>query len=365
VELMAVDYPDSGRGTEVRIDERFHLPAPDQTLTAMSTPRPVARATDQDGRDVTDLVQEKDGRYLDTFELGPFQGRAEEHHVTVTLGDDVPRQPSGPLYLVADGWVYPTDTSLNLAISQGNHDAPRSLTVEVPDGDGGWRTAKADIGFPAGKSKTMLIDLSGIEGPDGPPRRVRLRTNMEIYWDRLAWATGRPDTELRTHRMTPDSARLRYRGFSKVVQTERRKPTVPVYDSIASTAPIWPDLEGYHTRFGDVRELVTQTDDRYVIMNAGDEMVLRFEAPPPPPEGWTRDFVLIGDGWVKDGDYNTGYSKTVRPLPYHGMEDYSTPPGPLEEDPAYKMHPEDWQTYHTRYVTPRPLHRALAGETDR
>jgi hypothetical protein len=136
-------------------------------------------------------------------------------------------------------------------------------------------------------------------------------------------------------------------------------PTVPVYDSIATTTRLWRDLEGYHTRFGDVRELIMQTDDRYVIMNAGDEMALRFDAPPPPPEGWTRDFVLIGDGWVKDGDFNTGHSRTVRPLPYHGMDDYSTPPGPLEEDPAYQMHPGDWETYHTRYVTPQDFHRAL------
>jgi hypothetical protein len=353
VELMAVDHP---ADTEVRVDERFHLPAPAQDVTAIAPPQPVAAARDQDGRDVTDPVRAMDGRYLDTFDLGPFQGRAEEHVVTVRLPTDVPTDR--PLWLVADGWVYPTDTSLNLAISQGDHAAPRSLSVEVPDGDGGWRTAKADIGFPAGKSKTMLIDLSGIVGPDGP-RRVRLRTNMEIYWDRLAWAAGRPDAEIRTHVMTPDSARLRYRGFSKVVQTERRQPTVPVYDSIASTAPLWRDLEGYHTRFGNVRPLLTNTDDRYVIMNAGDEMILRFDAPPPPPEGWTRDFVLVGDGWVKDGDYNTGFSKTVRPLPYHGMKDYTTPPGPLEEDSAYKMHPDDWDTYHTRYVTPKDFHRVL------
>jgi len=353
VELVAVDHP---ADTEVRIDERFHLPAPDQTARALSAPNPVARAWDQDGRDVTDRVQKKDERYLDTFELGPFQGRAEEHFVEIDLGDDVPTD--GPLWLVADGWVYPTDTSLNLAIGQGDYAPPQGLTLQVPDGDGGWRTAKDDLGFPAGKSKTMLIDLSDVVGADGP-RRLRLRTNMEIYWDRLAWATGRPDTKIRTHRLTPDSARLRDRGFSKVVQTDRRLPTVPVYDSIASHVPLWRDLEGYHTRFGDVRELVTDTDDRYVIMNAGDEMVLRFDAPPPPPEGWTRDFVLVGDGWVKDGDFNTGHSRTVRPLPYHGMEDYTTDPVPLEEDPAYQMHPEDWETYHTRYVTPRPFHRAL------
>jgi hypothetical protein len=46
------------------------------------------------------------------------------------------------------------------------------------------------------------------------------------------------------------------------------------------------------------------------------------------------------------------------------MDDYSVPPGPLEEDPAYKMHPEDWETYHTRYVTPAPLHRALVVEKE-
>ncbi|MFB6247491.1 MAG: FG-GAP-like repeat-containing protein [Salinibacter sp.] len=133
VELMAVDHP---ADTPVRIDERFHLPPPDQTLTPLAKPQPVERAVDDDGRDVTARVTKMDNRYLDTFSLGPFQGRAEQHSVTVTLGDDVPAD--GPLWLVADGWVYPTDTSLNLAISQGDHAPPRSLTLEVPDGNGGW-----------------------------------------------------------------------------------------------------------------------------------------------------------------------------------------------------------------------------------
>lgn len=359
VELIAVDHPAE---TNVRIDERFHLPAPDQEVRALSTLRPVAKARDHNGRDVTSVVESNDGRYVDAFDFGPFQGRAEEHFVEVDLGEGVPTDT--PLWLVADGWVYPTDTSINLAIGQGSHAPPKSVTIEVPDGDGGWRVAKEDVGFPAGKSKTMLIDLSDVVGTEGP-RRVRLRTSMEIYWDRLAWTTERPQADLQTHRMRPDSARLRYRGFSAVRQTERREPTVPVYDSIASTVPIWRDLEGYHTRFGDVRELVTETDDRYVIMNAGDEMILRFDAPPSPPDGWTRDFVLVGDGWVKDGDYNTGYSKTVRPLPYHGMDDYSRPPGALEEDPAYQMHPGDWDEYHTRYVTPDRFQRALTVRENR
>ena len=40
------------------------------------------------------------------------------------------------------------------------------------------------------------------------------------------------------------------------------------------------------------------------IMNAGDEIVrCAMRRPPPPSAGWVRDFVIAGDGWIKDGDY--------------------------------------------------------------
>ena len=87
-------------------------------------------------------------------------------------------------------------------------------------------------------------------------------------------------------------------------------------------APRWRDLVGYHTRFGDVGELLAGVDDRYVIMNAGDELRLEFPGARHPRDGWRRDFVLIGDGWEKDGDYNTGFSQTVLPLPSHAQPAY-------------------------------------------
>jgi hypothetical protein len=77
------------------------------------------------------------------------------------------------------------------------------------------------------------------------------------------------------------------------------------------------------------------------------------------PAGWKRDYVMIGDGWVKDGDLNTVFSKTVLPLPYHGMKDYTAPPRRLEDDPAYKLHPADWQNFHTRYITSYAFENAL------
>ncbi|MDH3456086.1 MAG: FG-GAP-like repeat-containing protein [Gemmatimonadota bacterium] len=359
VALLVVDHP---AGTEVFVDERFTLPAPTPAVHAMQPLRPVAQAWDQTGGDVTALIHERDEQFLDTFELGPYQGIASEHFVEVSLGDDVPTD--GPLWLVASGWVYPTDASINVAVTQGDHPVPHGLTLEVPDGKGGWNIVESDLGFPAGKTKTMLIDLEHAFRP-GTPRHVRLRTNMEIYWDRISWAVGWPDATITTRRLLPTTAELRYRGFSEVTQASRKAPELPDYSTIATTAPLWRDLVGFYTRFGDVGLLNEAVDDRYVIMNAGDELVLQFPALSPPSDGWTRDFVLIGDGWVKDGDYNTGFSTTVLPLPYHGLADYSRPPGRLQDDPAYRRHPKDWETFHTRYVTARNFHRALAPTHDR
>ncbi|HXF96458.1 MAG TPA: CRTAC1 family protein, partial [Gemmatimonadales bacterium] len=353
VALLVVDHP---AGTEAWVDERFTLPAPEPRVTLTGALGAVAGAWDHRGRDVTALIRDLDERFLDTFTLGPYQGIAEEHWVEVALGPAVPTE--GPLWLVASGWVYPTDASINVAVSQRGGPFPGGLQLEVADGTGGWVVAQSDLGFPAGKTKTMLVDLRGAF-PPGAPRRLRLRTNLEIYWDRIAWAVGRPEAPVTMHRVLPAVAELRYRGFSAVRQAGRRAPELPDYETLAAVAPRWRDLVGYYTRFGDVGPLIQATDDRYVIMNAGDELALQFAAPPPPRSGWTRDFVLVGDGWVKDGDYNTGFSTTVLPLPYHGMTDYGRPPGRLEDDPAYRLHPDDWKTFHTRYVTARTFHRAL------
>ncbi len=111
-----------------------------------------------------------------------------------------------------------------------------------------------------------------------------------------------------------------------------------------------------------MRELLKTVDDRYVILNAGDEMLFKFAAPAPPAAGWSRDFVLVCDGWEKDGDYNTTFSKTVLPLPTHARADYTTAPTRLEDDPVYRTHQQDWQDYHTRYVTPRAMGDALRCE---
>jgi hypothetical protein len=359
VALLVVDHPGSA---EVFVDERFAFPPPAPRVEVMSPRRPVAAALDQDGRDVTDRIRARDQRYVDSFSLTAWQGMAADHYIEIALGNDVPAD--APAWLVASGWVYPTDASINVAITQGSLPPLRGLRLDVPDGAGGWVTVDGNLGFPSGKTKTMLIPLHGVFRP-GSERRLRLSTNMEIYWDEITWAVALPDAAVDTTRLPPDVAELRYRGFSRSSQAGRRAPDLPDYRTIATGTGVWRDLIGFYTRYGDVRPLNQAVDDRYTIMNAGDEMALQFPVLPGPRPGWTRDFVLIGDGWIKDGDFNSGFSMTVAPLPYHGLSDYATAPGRLEDDPGYRRHPDDWKFFHTRYVTPRGFHRALVPAGDR
>jgi Tfp pilus assembly protein PilF len=351
--MMTVDHP---AGTEVFTDERFVVPPVKLGITVTETPRAIAHAGDDLGNDVTEILRSLDGEYLDTFGRGQYQGITRDHYVEIDLGDDVPT--SGPLWLIARGWVHPSDSSINVALSQGQHEQPQPLRLEVPDGHGGWTVARPNLGFPAGRNKICLIDLTGIFHP-GMSRKLRLRTNLEVYWDQIQWARGLPNTPMHVTHLAPTYADLHYRGYSTIHQANASSPEIPDYQNVAATTQIWRDLEGYYTRYGDVRELLNKVDDRYVIMNAGDEMALRFPVPAAPQAGWVRDYVLTGDGWIKDGDYNSTDSATVQPLPYHARTAYDTPSGALVDEWVYRHHPEDWLTWQTRYITPEPFHHAL------
>lgn len=352
--LMTVDHP---AGTEIFVDERFVIPPAKLGITTVATPHEISRAIDDTGQDVTELVRTLDGKAVSSFGRGQFQGVTRDHYLEVDLGDDAPK--SGPLYLIAQGSIHDTESSVNVAITQGSRWRAHGLSVEVPDGRGGWVTAQDNLGFPAGRKKTILFNLTNIFKP-GTPRRVHLRTNLEIYWDAIHWAKGAPDAPLKETTLDPTVADLHYRGYSVMhMPVGAGAPEVPDYNQIEGSKQHWRDLIGYYTRYGDVRELLLTIDDRYVIVNSGDELSLRFAEQPPPPSGWVRDFVIKGDGWIKDGDFNSTFSKTVQPLPYHAKNEYTTRPGALEDEWVYRQHPDDWRAYHTRYVTPEVFKNAL------
>src|SRR4029453_17348140 len=140
-----------------------------------------------------------------------FQGIAADHFVEVDLGREIPTDTR--LWLVARGGVYPPDSSINGAIGQGQRVQPRGLSLEARDRSGRWGVVSPDLGFPAGKNKTVLIDLQQVAAAGVPhARRLRLRTNLEVYWDRLALADGVERPQLSTLRLQPELAGLGFPG---------------------------------------------------------------------------------------------------------------------------------------------------------
>ncbi len=351
--LLAMDHP---AGTNVFADERVAVPAAPLKAYVTGDLHPFASARDDQGEDVSAAVRSLDRRYLDTFQRGNYQGVAHDHWIELELPERAPRH--GPLYLVGEGWLHPWDDGILVAVNQGNQAKLQDLSLEVPTRDGRWVSVRKNLGVPAGREKTVVLDLTGIFQP-GAPRKLRLRTNLEIYWDRLQWGVGLRESTVREQPLALESADLSHRGFSQISQANSRAPEIPNYDHLAATGNKWQAMEGYYTRFGDVRELLAGVDDRYVIAGSGDELRLRFQPATPPPAGWVRDYILIGDGWMKEGDTSFQFSSTVLPLPDHAMKEYRGSVRNLEDDPVYRRHKSDWEQFHTRYIPAESLSSQL------
>jgi hypothetical protein len=151
--------------------------------------------------------------------------------------------------------------------------------------------------------------------------------------------------------MKPARADIHYRGFSGSYRKGGRYgPHWFEYYQV-DKGTRWRDLTGNYTRYGDVLPLLTASDNKYIISNAGDETTVGFNASELPElkNGWRRDFLIRSVGWVKDGDLNTATGNTVLPLPYHGMKSY--PPGNQDvypNDPELATYNRE---YNTRVVT--------------
>jgi len=123
------------------------------------------------------------------------------------------------------------------------------------------------------------------------------------------------------------------------------------YERVSTESP-WLAFPGNYTRYGDVRELLQDSDDRSVIMGPGDEMALAFDASriPPVQPGWRRTLFLESHGWDKDADRNTGAGEQVEPVPFRAMSTY--PYGADEAFPDTPLHREYLDSWLTRVVSP-------------
>jgi hypothetical protein len=341
IQLLAVDHP---AATEIFTNEKFKGP-PYPEFRLFGVGRRVypvsARSFESPGdpgRDVLASLLARDQKYPDQFPRSQL-GVAATHTLELDFGKAA---PDGRAVLLLNGWVDWADGSTFRAAAQEFKGGLIMPYLEMQDASGQWKTVNQDMGMPSGKPKTIAVELRF----PSASRKVRIVTNLCVYWDEIFLSEGPSEAQVEPREVPLVSADLHFRGFSRTqIHPERKQPDTFFYDNVSSNS-FWNPTAGLYTRYGDVRELLGNVDDRLVILGSGDEIRLQFSPLPPPPAGWTRDFILKVDGWAKDRDPNTAFSTSVEPLPFHAMSRYPYPAGEYFPDDA--EHRRYRQQYNTR-----------------
>jgi tetratricopeptide (TPR) repeat protein len=329
VRLLAVDHP---AGFEINPNERFVSapPFPEFRVIATRNAASPAGAWDDHGQNVLPLLAKRDRRYVTSFGELPFAGFAKLHWIELDLGA---WQSEKPLRLLLDGYTdYFTATSMYAA----DQAAIKVIApyVEAQNTNGKWIRVIEDMGFPAGLARTMVTDLSG-KIPSGT-RRIRIVTNLKIYWDRIRidQTPDLPDT--RVTEVPLVLAELAALGYPKEIRLHPASDTVYSYRRLSPTGP-YAHAAGTYTRLGDVKSLLQSPDEKFAVFGSGEGIKLEFDPAKLPvlPAGWVRDYFFYANGFEKDLDFYAAHAFTVEPLPRHGLASYPYPEGqgyPADDD---------------------------------
>ncbi|MHC4939878.1 MAG: FG-GAP-like repeat-containing protein [Planctomycetota bacterium] len=357
VVLRAIDHPADVRPV---LNEGFTVMSfPEFRVHGLRDLRPPRKATDHRGNDVTPLLTKRDRKHAVVFEKlksGQYEGLARPWSITLDFGDVAAHERA---LLIMDGWVEFPTASASIAASQ-------SKTVKFQPPvidrlvDGKWERIHSDPGFPAGKMKSVLVDLTGKLPPGNVV--IRVSSTQRLHWDSFFLHTG-ADEEIRLTELPLLKAELGFHGVGKRIEDPNGElPWQYSHDDLEAFHR-WDQMPmGMLTKYGDVRELLTAIDDKYPILASGDRVRLEFEAKLPPlPDGWVRDWCITTEGWVKDADMNQAVRESVTPLPFHAMSKY-----PYDEAEESHPHPEwvkQWLTRPARrLVNPEAL-GAKSSET--
>ncbi|HEV2423755.1 MAG TPA: FG-GAP-like repeat-containing protein [Terriglobia bacterium] len=360
--LAAIDHPAS---LKVYASEIYSSSPAAPEMYALGEERPLASAVDDRGHNVLHLLREVDGRYPTGFRRDRILGLADPHALILDLGY-FPASAHPALWLT--GWVFWTDSNASRSLESNRKLSMISPYLQVRDKRGHWVTVIADMGLPSGTNRTFRVDLDGKFLSND--HHVRIVTSLCVYWDRIFLTLGdrrltdpfgvggftaseqgaegsrANPLQARFFELPLSSADLHYRGFSRpVVDPRHLHPDDFDYTRKLARAP-WNPFAGRYTRYGGVEDLVSAADDRLVVMAAGDELTLRFDAaklPPIRPE-WRRDYFLYARGYAKDGEPNTAYFRTSDPLPFYRMSNYPYAAGERASTPAVREYLNDYET---------------------
>ena len=233
--------------------------------------------------------------------------------------------------LLLTGWTDYAFSSDNVAASQ------RGLALTPPSlagrgRPGGWRTVVADIGFPVGRPQTVLVDLAG-KLPPGAARGAHRDDHAD-----LLGPGRRRDSEPAVERAADtaragSSATLRWRGFSAEIAPDGREPLA------TTTTRVAPSRRGSRCPAATRAKATCAIRCSRGPTTCSSSRVPATRSRCPStrarcrhcPPGWTRTFLLYGDGFSKEMDLHSASPDALEPLPFHGMTSY--PYRPTESYP--------------------------------
>ena len=297
-------------------------------------------AFNTNGETILPKIAELDRVFYDDFKSLNIRGYAETHSLTLNLDDK--KNYKGRTLLLLTGWTDYAFSSDNVAASQSGKSQFLPY-LQVKNAKGEWQTVIDSIGISIGRPQTLVVDLTGKFLTDS--REVRIVTNFKTYWDSIAVDTSEQNSGLKTIELKPSQADLRERGYS--AESKINEMIAPDYTKVSNDGR-WKNFAGKFTRTGDVKPLLNEIDDVFVISKTGDELVLSFDALPELPKNKKYTFLLYADGYSKEMDINSGSPDAVFPLPFKQMTQY--PYEANERFPMTEAKRKIYEEYTTRIV---------------
>jgi len=337
VKLLVVDHP---QGTEIYTPTmtKFAQPYPFKVYT-IRDPKPPISAVDYNGVDILPAISEIDRVYTEGEDF---------HWDTITID---PGDLSGAkeIKLVFNAYI---DWPLVPAIAARYMSEEYRARVEVINEHGEWQEVSIEepLGLPQAKPRTHVIDITDWFETDD--YRVRISYWEKVLFDYIVFDTSEDEDVLVTD-LDPVSADLHWKGVAKEFSPDGRNPLIADYYTTVDASGFEPFV-GNFTRYGDVLSLLTEVDDKFVIMHAGDDISLAFNEV-PVSEGTERDYFLFSDAYYKLHFARILLGEDVsrvEPLPFHGMAAY-----PYPDDESYPYDAEHMaylEEYNTREVMASP-----------
>ncbi|MCL2134018.1 MAG: hypothetical protein FWH37_00435 [Candidatus Bathyarchaeota archaeon] len=227
-------------------------------------------------------------------------------------------------------WISKFQTAAAAGLITENTPIVPMPTLEVLAADGTWIETPQDRQIPLPSdytARTFTVDLTGLFPKDTTKYVVRLTNFWNITYDYIGIDVT-PQQDITLTMLKPSSAVLRQLWETYSVSS------------------------GAFTRYGDVTELLQDTDDLFVIGRQGDQVKLQFciDDLLEPAEGMTRDYFFVVACWFKDppDEWGYGFTFTVDPLPFLNMTGF--PYTDSESYPYDAIHLEYLKEYNTRII---------------